>query len=85
MVLVEPRALRDLDPDAALVAGSGAVNPGPVWYVRGLDVPYDPLLDPSYGRRDPVVRWAVVEPGTGAVLGRGELPAAEASVRAPGG
>ena len=58
-VLVEPRELASIDALAA-IAAKGARTHGPVWYVRGLDVPYDPLLDPPYGRKAAVIRWAVL-------------------------
>ena len=58
-VLVEPRELASVDALAA-IAAKGARTHGPVWYVRGLDVPYDPLLDPPYGRRAAIIRWAVL-------------------------
>jgi len=58
-VLVEPRELASVDAVAATAVRSVGTR-GPVWYVRGLDVPYDPLLDPPYGRKAAAIRWAVL-------------------------
>lgn len=82
VTLVTPDGLALLDPGAAIAAGqAGFGTPGTAsdgatasaWYLRGVDVPYDPVADPPYGRRDAVVRWAVIVPSTGEVIARGIL------------
>ena len=60
VVLLAPRELANVDASAAAaVRAARTRTPGPVWYVRGLDVPYYPLLDRPPGRTatgDPVGR-----------------------------
>lgn len=86
LALVDRDALAGLDATAA--AGLRARGPragdGPVWYLRGLDVPYDPLPDPPYGHREAVVRWAVVDQATGRVLVSGVEPTMATAGRAAG-
>jgi hypothetical protein len=82
VTLVTPDGLALLDPGAAIAAAQAGFTAadappdgasGTAWYLRGVDVPYDPLPDPPYGRRDAVVRWAVIVPSTGEVIARGIL------------
>jgi hypothetical protein len=75
VALVNAADVGGLDALAGDALGGRAVRAGtPTWYVRGLDVPYDPLPDPPYGRRPPRVRWAVIDATTWVVLARGSVP-----------
>ncbi len=86
VVLLEPRELANVDASAATAVMAARTRPrGPVWYVRGLDVPYYPLLDPPPGRTGPVIRWAVIDEASGAVLARGETQPPQAPGKAATG
>ena len=85
MVLVEPDALLAVDAAAAAaLVDRGAGPAGPIWYVRGLDVPYQPPPGPPYARSVSVVRWAVVDRATGTVLAAGDAGASMRPKAAPG-
>jgi hypothetical protein len=86
MVLVEPAALANVDAVAAAEAPAATARTrDPVWYVRGLDVPYDPLTGPTYGRTAPVIRWAVIDQASGTVLASGEASATPTPPATPTG
>ena len=74
VVLVRPDGLSNVDPAAAVALAAEGFTEA-AWYVRGLDVPYDPLSGPPYGRLAPVIRWAVVSL-RGSVIVSGEVPGA---------
>jgi hypothetical protein len=59
VLLVRPAGLSLVDPMAAVALDAKGFTEA-AWYVRGVDVPHQPLPDPPYGRLAPVIRWAVV-------------------------
>ncbi len=71
VVLLRPGSLVAVDPAAAAAIGEGRSRP--VWYVRGLDVSGDPLPDPAHPQGPAQIRWAVLDPGSGAVIAAGSL------------
>ncbi len=68
VVLVEPRDLAALDASAATAVARAGGWHGPVWYLRGIDVPPQPSGGPPYNGEAADIHWAVVDQATGNVI-----------------
>ena len=70
VLLLRPASLMAVDPAAAAAVSSRGIT-GQVWYVRGLDVHFDPAPSPFSGLRLPRIRWAVVDQASGTIVASG--------------
>jgi hypothetical protein len=71
VVLVRRDALAGIDLEAARALARRGAGVGPVWYIRGLDVPGNPQTGRPDLRPVPVLRWVVVAARTGVLLAKG--------------
>jgi hypothetical protein len=70
--LVRPATIALVDRPAWLALREAPPTAGLVWYVRGLDIGYDPTRYPL-GQSPPRLSWAIVDDVSGEVIVRGTL------------